>query len=51
MYAQWEIKLEKDPVTLPGQEEWVEFRDIKYGEEKIKVDKYWLSSNSWFCQA
>lgn len=40
MYAQWKIKLEKDPVTLPGEEEWVEFRDIKYGEEKIKVDKY-----------
>lgn len=39
VYAQWETRLKKDPVALPGEEEQMEFRDVKYGEEKTKVDK------------
>lgn len=39
VYTHWENRLEKDPVTLPGEEESVEFRDITYREEKTKVEK------------
>ena len=35
VYTQREIRLEKHP----GVEEWVKFRDVKYGDEKTKVDK------------
>lgn len=33
VYAHWENRLEKDPVTLPGEEELVELRDIRYVDE------------------
>lgn len=31
--AHLENRLEKNPVTLPGEEELVEFRDIRYVEK------------------
>ena len=30
VYAHWENRLEKDLVTLPGEEELVELRDNRY---------------------
>lgn len=38
-YALWEVRLQKNPVSLPGEEEWVKLRDVKYGEEKTEVGK------------